>query len=74
MVELDPSKLRDQILRSRASVAVAKALVEQTVATVDEAKANLVRLEEVARLSGGKVPSKTELDVGRATLKRATGQ
>ncbi len=71
LVELDPSKLNGQILRSRASVAAAKALVEQTVATVVEAKANLVRLEEVARLSGGKVPSRTELDVGRATLKRA---
>jgi len=71
LVELDPSKLQGQILRSRASVAVAKALVEQTVATVGEAKANLARLEEVARLSGGKVPSRTELDVARATLKRA---
>jgi HlyD family secretion protein len=71
LVELDPSKLRDQILRSRASLAAAKALVEQTVATVEEARASLARLEEVARLSGGKVPSKTELDIGRATLKRA---
>lgn len=71
LVELDPSKLNGQILRSRASVAAAKALVEQTVATVVEAQANLVRLEEVARLSGGKVPSRTELDVSRATLKRA---
>jgi HlyD family secretion protein len=71
LVELDPSKLRDQILRSRASVAVAKALVEQAVATVGEARANLARLEEVARLSGGKVPSRTELDIARATLKRA---
>lgn len=71
LVELDPSKLRDQILRSRASVAVAKALVEQTAATVAEAKANLVRLEEVARLSAGKVPSRTELDIARATGKRA---
>ena len=71
LVELDPSKLRDQILRSRASLAAAKALVEQTVATVEEARASLARLEEVARLSGGKVPSKTELDISRATLKRA---
>ncbi len=71
LVELDPSKLGGQILRSRASVAVAKALVEQTAATVGETKANLERLLEVARLSGGKVPSKTGLDVGRAALKRA---
>ncbi|MGZ5650678.1 MAG: efflux RND transporter periplasmic adaptor subunit, partial [Usitatibacter sp.] len=71
LVELDTAKLRDQILRSRASLATANAKVAQTVATVAEAKANLGRLEEVARLSGGKVPSKAELDTGRATLDRA---
>ncbi len=58
LVELDTAKLRDQILRSRAALAAAKAKVAP-------------RLEEVARLSGGKVPSKTELDTGRATLERA---
>ena len=71
LVELDTAKLRDQILRSRAVLAAADAKVAQTVATVKEAKASLARLEEVARLSGGKVPSKTELDTGRATLERA---
>ena len=71
LVELDTAKLRDQILRSRASLAAANAKVEQTVATVAEAKASLGRLEEVARLSGGKVPSKAELDAGRAALARA---
>ena len=71
LVELDTAKLRDQILRSRAALAAANAKVAQTVATVKEAKANLARLEEVARLSGGKVPSKTELDSSRAVLERA---
>ena len=71
LVELDTAKLRDQILRSRATLAAANAKVAQTVATVKEAKAGLARLEEVARLSGGKVPSKTELDSGRAMLERA---
>jgi HlyD family secretion protein len=71
LVELDPSKLHDQILRSRAAVTSAKAVVEQAAATVGETTANLGRLEEVAHLSGGKVPSKAELDVGRAALKRA---
>ena len=71
LVELDTSKLRDQILRSRAAVAAADAKVAQTVATVKEARAGLARFEEVARLSGGKVPSKTELDTSRATLARA---
>jgi HlyD family secretion protein len=71
LVELDPSKLRDQILRSRAAVAAAKASVEQASATVGETTAIMARLLEVASLSAGKVPSKTELDVGRAALQRA---
>jgi HlyD family secretion protein len=71
LVELDPAKLNDQILRSRAALASANAKVAQTVATTKEATATLERFEEVARLSGGKVPAKTELDSARATLDRA---
>jgi HlyD family secretion protein len=71
LVVLDTAKLRDQILRAQAAVAVANAKVAQTAATNREAQAALGRLEEVARLSGGKVPSKAELDSGRATLARA---
>jgi len=71
MVELDTAKLDDQVLRSRAVLAAAEAKVSQTMATVQEAQATLGRLEEVAKLSGGKVPSKSELDSGRATLARA---
>jgi HlyD family secretion protein len=71
LVELDTAKLKDQILRSRATLAAANAKVAQTVATVREAQATLGRFEEVQRLSGGKVPSKTELDTARATLDRA---
>jgi len=72
LVELDTAKLRDQILRSRAALAAANARVAQSVATVKEARASLGRFEEVARLSGGKVPSKAELDGARAALERAT--
>lgn len=71
LVELDTAKLRDQILRSRATLAAANARVAQTAATVAEARASLARFEEVARLSGGKVPSKAELEGSRATLERA---
>jgi HlyD family secretion protein len=71
LVVLDTAKLRDQILRSQAAVAAASAKVAQTAATIKEASATLNRLEEVARISGGKVPSKTELDSARATLDRA---
>jgi HlyD family secretion protein len=71
LVELDTAKLTDQVLRSRATLASDHAKVAQAVATVKESQANLARLEEVARLSGGKVPSKSELDTGYATLERA---
>ncbi len=71
LVELDTAKLRDQILRSKATLAAANAKLAQTAATVAESRASLARFEEVARLSGGKVPSKAELDSARAALERA---
>ena len=71
LVVLDTSKLRDQILRSQAALAASIAKVAQTTATIREAAAGLKRLEDVAILSGGQVPSKAELDTGRATLARA---
>jgi len=71
LVELDTAKLGDQVTRSRANLNAANAAVTQAVATVAEARSNLARLEEVARLSGGKVPSQAELETGRATLARA---
>lgn len=71
LVELDTAKLEAQVLRSRASLASAQARLAQAVATTKEATAGLARLQEVARLSGGKVPSATELDAGQATLDRA---
>ena len=73
-MELDTAKLNDQVIRSRAALASATARVAQAVATVKEAQGNLARLEEVARLSGSKVPSKAELDTGRATLERAQAE
>jgi HlyD family secretion protein len=71
LVELDTAKLGDQVARSRAALSSALARVSQAEATVKEARSILARLDEVARLSGGKVPSKAELDTGHATLERA---
>ncbi|MDD2878965.1 MAG: efflux RND transporter periplasmic adaptor subunit [Rhodoferax sp.] len=71
LVELDTAKLNDQVVRSKAALASAQAQLAQAKATVVESSASLARLEEVARLSGGKVPSKAELDSGRATHDRA---
>jgi HlyD family secretion protein len=71
MVELDTAKFNDQVQRSRASLAAAQAQLAQSEATVKESQATLARFEEVAKLSGGKVPSATELDSARASVDRA---
>lgn len=71
LIELDTSKLDDQIVRSRAALASAQAGVKQAEATRAEQRSLLARQEEVARLSGGQVPSKTELDTTRAAAARA---
>lgn len=71
LVELDTAKLSDQVLRSRAALAAAQAQLAQGSATVKESRATLARFEDVARLSGGKVPSATELDTARANVDRA---
>jgi HlyD family secretion protein len=71
LVELDTAKLNDQVARSRANLASAIASVAQAGATLTEMQGNLARLEEVARLSGGKVPSQAELATGQAAVERA---
>ena len=71
LVELDTAKLDDQVLRSRAALASSLAQQAQSKATVKESQANLARFEEVSRLSGGKVPSASELDSARASVERA---
>jgi HlyD family secretion protein len=58
-------------LRSKASVATATANVVLVDATARETRANLTRLEAVSTLSAGRVPSRAELDTGRAALARA---
>lgn len=71
LAQLDTSRLRDQVARSQAALAVARANLRTAQATVQEAAGNLQRLQEVARLSGGKVPSQSELASAQATLTRA---
>lgn len=71
LAQLDTAKLKDVVAKSQASVAAAEAKVAQALATVAESKASLARMRQVAELSGGKVPSKTELDTAEAALQRA---
>jgi HlyD family secretion protein len=71
IARLDTLRLRDTIERSQAALQQAQAGVAQADATERQAAAALARFEEVHRLSGGKVPSATELDAARAELARA---
>jgi len=71
LAQLDLSRLRDALVQSKAALNAALATVEQEKATVAQTKANLARYEQVAKLSGGKVPSKTEMDQARADYARA---
>lgn len=74
LARLDLSKLEDQVARSRSSLVSAEARVRQSVATVTEARANLERLRQVHELSGGKVPSQSEMATAEAALTRAVAE
>lgn len=71
LVVLDTARLRDQVANARAGVASTRAQVASAEASLAEARSALARLEEVFRLSGGKVPSAAELDTAKAAVERA---
>ncbi len=71
LVRLDLSKLNDQVVKSQAAVLAAQAQVAQMQATVKESRASLARLRQVAILTGGKVPSRSELEAAEAAASRA---
>lgn len=71
LARLDTDKLSAQVLQSEAALESSQAQVMQVQATLKEAKAELERLNRVYELSGGKVPSKYDLDTAEAALSRA---
>ena len=71
LAQLDLSRLRDALVQSKATLQAALATVAQNRATLAQTKADLARQEQVYKLSGGKVPSQTELDTARANYARA---
>lgn len=68
---IDPEQIDDQIRAGQATLNANQAQVAQARATLSESQAQLARLEEVYRLSKGRVPSGTELQAGRADAQRA---
>jgi HlyD family secretion protein len=74
LVELDATRLRDQVAGARAALAAAEAAVRQALAAQAEARDTLARLEDVHRRSGGQVPAAAELDAARAAAERSDAQ
>lgn len=60
----------DQITQGRANLNAAMAAVEQARATLEVDQAQLARLQEVYRLSDGRVPSQTELQAAEGAVRR----
>ena len=71
LAKLDPSRLLDSVNQAQAQVTSAEAGVLQAEASATQSRATLRRLESVYRLSGGKVPAATEMDVARGDNARA---
>jgi len=71
LAQLDVSKLQDEITKSEAALASSQAKLAQVEATLNQDRVSLDRDREVSRLSGGKVPSKTEMESAEAALARA---
>jgi HlyD family secretion protein len=59
-----------QIAQSRANLNAARAALGQAQATFEIDKVQLARLEEVRRLSGGRVPSQIEVERAEAAVAR----
>ena len=68
---IDPSRFQDTVNQSRAALNASQATVAQNQATLAQSQAQLARLQEVSRLSGGRVPAKTELEQAVADRDRA---
>ncbi len=71
LAELDTSKLEAQALQSSSALEAARAKLLQAQATVQEAEAQMARLNEVRKLSDGKMPSQSEFDTQKAAQARA---
>ena len=71
LAKVNTEKLEAQAAQARAALRAAEAKQLQSEATQAEAEAELARLQHVRELSGGRVPSKQELDSQEASVKRA---
>jgi HlyD family secretion protein len=68
---IDPSQFQDQVKQAQATLSANISTVGQMQATLAQNEATLARYQEVSKLSGGRVPAKTEMDQAIADRQRA---
>lgn len=68
---IDPSRFQDAVNQSKAALNANVAAVAQAKATLAQSQATLARYQDVSKLSGGRVPAKTEMDQAIADRDRA---
>jgi len=71
LARVNTEKLEAQAAQARAGLQSAEAKRLQSQATLAEAQAELAKLQHVRELSGGRVPSRQEIDSQEAAVKRA---
>ena len=71
LARINAERLEASTAQSRASLALAEAQRAEAEARVFEARSNLERLRRVFELSGGGVPTESELDSAQAAYDRA---
>ncbi|HLG56964.1 MAG TPA: efflux RND transporter periplasmic adaptor subunit [Vicinamibacterales bacterium] len=71
LARVNTEKLEAQAAQARAALQSAEAKRLQSQATLGEAQAELAKLEHVRELSGGRVPSRHDVDAQEAAVKRA---
>lgn len=71
LARIDTTRLEAQVQQSRAALAAAEAKVVQAEATRVESDAQLRRLLRMSELTGGTIPSASDLDSAKAALQRA---
>ena len=74
LAQVNTEKIEAQAAQARAALLSAEAKRLQSQATFKEAQAELAKLEHVRELSGGRVPSRHEIDSQEATVKRAEAE
>jgi HlyD family secretion protein len=74
LARLDTSKLQAQVMKSKSALESARAAVLKAEAEEKRTKSELDRLLRVRELSGGKVPSQSDIDTAEAAYQSAAAQ